>query len=277
MSRSTALLLLALLLSPHAVGAQSSAVPDFSGVWTRQWVTPSTFDAPPSGPGPVMIDRTQPHHGHRTGVQGLPDLASNAWVADYSNPILKPATRETVKHITEQELAGHTHLEHQALCLPSGVPEILNLRDNMQMLQTPSGSEIVFVYTRDSQIRHVYLNVAHAKDPPKSWYGESVGRYEGDTLVIDTIGLNDKTDTDRFGSPHSDAIHVVERYRLSDDKKTLEVAFTVEDPQYFTTTWSGRADYKRSARTYGETICAENSTSGTGEALAIPTAAKPDF
>lgn len=265
------------LLAPQPLLAQTAAVPDFSGTWTRQWVTPSTYDAPPSGPGPVMIDQAQPHHGHRTGVAGLPDLSSNAWVADTDNPILKPETRAAVQRITEQERAGHTHLEHQALCLPSGVPEILNLRDNMQMLQAPSGKEIVFLYTRDSQVRHVYLDRAHSVDPPKSWYGESVGRYEGDMLVVDTTGLNDKTDTDRFGTPHSDRIHVVERYRLSDDKKTLEVQFTVEDPQYFTTPWSGRADYKRSARIYGETICAENSTSGTGEALAIPTAAKPDF
>jgi hypothetical protein len=257
--------------------APAQTVPDFSGLWTRKWVTPSTYDAPESGPGPVMIDPTQAHHGHRAGEPDLPDVASNAWVADYSNPILKPETRAVVKRITEQELAGHPHVEHQTLCMASGVPEILNLRDNMQMLPSPSGKDITIIYWRDQQVRHVYLEVPHSLNPAKTWYGESVGHYEGDTLVIDTIGLNDKTDTDRFGTPHSDQIHVVERYRLARDRQTLEVTFTVDDPKFFTTVWSGRADYRRDTRGIRELICAENQRSELGEQQPIPTAAKPDF
>jgi hypothetical protein len=261
---------LCIVLWPAFVLAQTSAVPDFTGTWTRKWVTAGTYDAPPSGPGPVMI--AQEHHGH------LDAGGPNAWIADYNNPILKPEARERVKHVTEEEIAHHPHRENQSLCLPMGVPEILNLRDNMWMLQAPSGNEIAFVYSRDNQVRHVYLNVEHSKDPPKTWYGESVGRYEGDTLVVDTIGLSDKAETDRFGTPHSDQIHVVERYRLSDDRQILEVLFTVDDPKFFTTVWSGRADYRRNARIYGETVCAEgNQSTGVSEALPIPTAAKPDF
>jgi hypothetical protein len=273
-----AILCLDLVLCSALARAQTGPVPDFSGEWTRKWVTASTYDAPPSGPGPVMVDPTQAHHGHRAGVEGQADLSSTPWVADYSNPILKSETRQVVKQITEAELAGHPHVEHQTLCLPSGVPEILNLRDDMEMLFSPAGDQITMVYWRDNQVRHVYLNVEHSSEPPKTWYGESVGRYEGDTLVIDTIGLNDKTDTDRFGTPHSDRIHVVERYRLSDDKKSLEVLFTVDDPKFFTTEWSGRADYRRDARPLRELVCAENNLPlAMGNQPAIPTAAKPDF
>jgi hypothetical protein len=260
-----------------ALAPAQSTVPDFSGLWTRKWVTPSTYDAPASGAGPVMVDPAQPHHGHRAGAADLPDLDSTPWVADYGNPILQPQARAAVKRITEQELAGHPHVEHQTLCMASGVPEILNLRDNMQMLPSPSGKDITIVYWRDHQVRHVYLDAAHAANPPKTWYGESVGHYEGDTLVIDTIGLNDKTDTDRFGTPHSDQIHVVERYRLSNDRQTLEVVFTVDDPKFFTTVWSGRADYRRDTRGIRELICAENQRSTLGEQPPIPTAARPDF
>jgi hypothetical protein len=267
---------LCITASPMLASAQT-AVPDFSGLWTRKWVTPSTYDAPDSGPGPVMIDPAQAHHGHRAGDPDLPDLASNAWVADDSNPILKPEARAVVKRITEQELAGHPHVEHQTLCMPSGVPEILNLRDNMQMLPAPSGKDITIIYWRDHQVRHVYLDVPHSANPPKTWYGESVGHYEGDTLVIDTIGLNDKTDTDRFGTPHSDQIHVTERYRLSKNREALEVVFTVDDPKFFTTVWSGRADYRRDTRGIRELICAENQRSALGEQQPIPTAGKPDF
>jgi len=263
---------------PVLVPAQTNSTPDFSGPWTRKWETASLYDAPKSGPGPVLMDPLRPHHGHITGENGQPDQEATPWIADYSNPILKPEARAVVKRISDEEAAGHGHVEHQTLCWPSGVPEILNLRDAMQMLQAPSGKEITILYSRDSQVRHVHMNVEHSKNPPKTWYGESVGHFEGDTLVVDTIGLNDKTDTDRFGTPHSDQIHVVERYRLSDDKKILEVRFTVEDPKYFTTVWSGVADYRRNTRPVLETICAENpTTTESGGPPAIPTAVKYDF
>ena len=62
---------LALVLGSGAAMAQTGAVPDFSGIWTRKWVTPDTYDAAPSGPGPVMVQSNQPHQGHRAGVPGL--------------------------------------------------------------------------------------------------------------------------------------------------------------------------------------------------------------
>ncbi len=278
-NRVASILCICSVVWPCLALAQSRAVPDFSGLWTRKWATASTYDAPPSGPGPVMMDPAHPHVG-QIGPDGnrIPNAIPTPWVADYSNPILKPETRQVVKRITDEEIAGRPHVEHQTLCMPSGVPEILNVRDNMKLLPSPSGKEITIVYFRDSQARHVYMNVAHSKKPPKTWYGESVGHYEGDTLVVDTIGLNDKTDIDRFGTPHSDQIHVVERYRVSDDMKTLEVLFTVDDPKYFTTEWSGRADYRRDPQPFAETICAENNRPiGVGEQPSIPTAGRPDF
>lgn len=267
----------ALVALPIFAQAQTAA-PDLSGPWTRKWATASLYDAPPGGPGPVMMDPLRPHHGHIVGENGQPDQEATPWIADYSNPILKPETRAVVKRISDEEAAGHSHVEHQTLCWPSGVPEILNLRDSMKMLQAPSGKEITIVYSRDSQVRHVYMDVPHSKNLPKTWYGESVGHFDGDTLIVDTVGLNDKTETDRFGTPHSDQIHVVEKYRVSADRKNLEVLFTVEDPKFFTTEWSGRADYRRDNRQPVETICAENNTTnGTGDVPEIPAAARFDF
>jgi hypothetical protein len=275
--RTATLITFGLLSWPAVLPAQTSA-PDLSGPWTRKWATASMYDAPPSGPGPVMMDPARPHHGHIAGVAGQPDQEATPWIADYNNPILKPEARAVVKRISDEEDAGHSHVEHQTLCWPSGVPEIMNLRDDMQMVQWPSGKEITNVYSRDSQVRHVYLDVQHSKNLTPTWYGESVGHFEGDTLVIDTIGLNDKTETDRFGTPHSEQIHVVERYKLSADKKALEDLFTVDDPRFFTTAWSGRADYRRDNRQPAETICAENNLNGGIGALpAIPVAAKADF
>ena len=82
----------------------------------------------------------------------------------------------------------------------------------------------------DNQFRRVYMDVPHSANPKPSWYGELVGHYEGDTLVIDTIGLNDKTVVDIYRTPHTEKLHVVERWRMVDGGKVMEVIFTVEDP-----------------------------------------------
>jgi hypothetical protein len=72
---------------------------------------------------------------------------------------------------------------------------------------------VLMIFAGDAQIRHVYLDVPHSTHPKPSWYGESVGRYQGDTLLIDTVGFNDKTYVDNFRTPHSDKLHVVERWK----------------------------------------------------------------
>jgi hypothetical protein len=85
------------------------------------------------------------------------------------------------------------------------------------------------IFSGDQQVRHVYLDVPHSENPKPSWYGESIGHYEGDTLVMDTVGLNDKTFLDNYRTPHTEKLHVVERWRLIDDGERLEVKVRVED------------------------------------------------
>ena len=101
------------------------------------------------------------------------------------------------------------------------------------------------IYSGDQQVRRIYLDVPHSANPKPSWYGESVGHYEGDTLVVDTIGLNDKTFVDNYRTPHTEKLHVVERWRLIDGGKTLEVNVTVEDPDTFNEPWSAIQRYRR--------------------------------
>ena len=153
------------------------------------------------------------------------------------------------------------------------------------------------------------LNDAHPAKVVPSWYGDSVGHYEGDTLVIDTVGV--KADrplamVDMFGAPFSAAMHVVERYRMVDYAeaqaglarnmkensrvpdtaadltyrgKRLQLVFTVEDPVYFTMPWSGAITYEWPKQEWFEIACAENSFeffAGRNQAV-IPTAKTPDF
>ena len=272
------------VVAPAAAVAQiAKSVPDLSGQWVRTGRYVESFDPPASGPGPVTIDPAHPHRRSATPGGQSPD----GWVADLTNPILKPEALARMKTVVAAEIAGHSHLKLIDMCYPAGVPMILNQRDPMQILQT--ADKVVLVYVRDSLTRHVYLNQPHTPNLKSSWFGESVGHYEGDTLVVDTIGENDRTYTDRFFTPHSDRIHVVERYKASADRKTMQVRLTVEDPETFTTPWSAQVTYKADTTPYEETICAENNR-GFEEGLITeanrvpgsypttpPIAAKPDF
>jgi hypothetical protein len=131
------------------------------------------------------------------------------------------------------------------------------------------------IYQGDQQVRHVYMDVAHSADPGSSWYGESVGHYEGNTLVVDTIGLNDKTFLDAYRTPHSDKLHVTERWRKTNDGKNLEVLIRIDDPEAFNEPFMLMQRYRRVDGNYSEQVCAENNGFFFGER--IPIADKVDF
>ena len=154
---------------------------------------------------------------------------------------------------------------------------------------------MTILYQRGPNFRHIYLNRPHSAQIQPSWYGESIGHYEGDTLVVDTIGFNPNTVLDSYHTPHSDQLHVIERYHLRKGKTepdapaqgdafvftgdTLEVDFTVEDPVAFREPWSATARYRHVNRgALEESICAENNTDPVaGKIFPIPVATKPDF
>ncbi len=266
---------------PLAAGSETGSpqkIPDFSGGWDRIGTLVETYEPIPgyAGAGPLLVDPLHPH------VNGSSELT---WAPALDNPILKPETLAKLQPIAEAEIHGIPHIKNEGHCEPSGVPGILNVRGAaMQLLQTPT--QVTIINPKDQQVRRIYLDVPHSENPGHSWYGESVGHYEGgDTLIVDTIGQNDKTQIDRFGTPHSDRIHVVERYRVAPDHRTLEVQFTVDDPGAFTVPWSARVRYGARAINFEEQICAENNrfvglVFDGGKATTsvyTPTAGKPDF
>ena len=114
------------------------------------------------------------------------------------------------------------------------------------------------IHDGDAQMRRIYLNVPHSENPAPSWYGESVGHYEGDTLVVDTIGLNDRSFIDAYRTPHTEKLHVTERWRLSDGGEVLEVHVSVADPGTFNLPWQAFRRYQRETRPFEEIVCAEN-------------------
>jgi hypothetical protein len=198
-----------------AIGRSSSdtqraaSVPDLSGIWGHTSIP--GFEPPASGPGPVL-NKSRIRTGPQTGRS-----ANNQFVGDYTNPILKPQAADVVKNSGEIELSGIPAPRTSSQCWPQPVPFILS-NAGMQMIQQPQ--QITILYNGvDNQVRQVRMNDSHPPRVTPSWYGDSVGYYEGDTLVIDTVGV--KVDrpfamVDWFGTPYSEALHVVERYRLLD-------------------------------------------------------------
>ena len=277
----------------QAPSLSAATMPDFSGMWVHPYFP--GVEPPPSGPGPVF------NRLHRTSRGG----DNTRFVGDYSNPILKPGAAAIVKSHGDISLSGMTYPTPSNRCWPSGVPYIF-FQPGMQMVQR--GREMVFLYLRNHEFRLVRMNDKHPANVVPSWYGDLVAHYEGDTLVIDTVGV--KADrpiamVDMYGTPFTAALHVVERYRMVDydeaqaggaqyegkrprprhgfrphlQGKRLQVVFTVEDEGVFTMPWSGAITYEHPGMAWEEIVCAENPFeffAGKNDAL-IPTAARADF
>jgi len=127
-------------------------------------------------------------------------------------------------------------------CLPPGVPRILLIPFPIQVIQIPG--EVIMLFEYDHYIRHIYMDRhEHPKDLDLTWMGDSIGWWEGNTLVVDTAGLNDKTWLDQVGHPHSDALHVVERIRRI-DHDTLQDDLTIDDPKAYKKPWTGQQVFK---------------------------------
>jgi hypothetical protein len=130
-------------------------------------------------------------------------------------------------------------------------------------------------------VRHIYLNVPHSANPKPSWYGESVGRYEGgDTLVIDTIGFLEHPlgFVDNYRTPRSKALHVIERWKLAADGTLGRCHGRCRGPGVFTMPYRGVQRWRRVQQPLGEIICLENNDHDfVGFTVAIPKATKPDF
>jgi len=180
-----------------------------------------------------------------------------------SNPILKPWAKQLMDIANERVAAGGIPFVDDSRCWLGGVPSILLFPgEAVVFLQTPK--EVWILSKRDAEVRRIYMNVPHSKNPGYSWTGESVGHYEnGDTLVVRYGGAG------RSGPPRSlshaptpSMLRVVERYHLNNGGKGIEITFTVDDPGAFTMPWKGKVDFKAGipprSDHWEEDICADN-------------------
>jgi hypothetical protein len=263
------------------------------------------FEPPSSGPSPIVSKINNPN-----GTEKL----LGGRVGDYTNPILKPQAAAIVKKNGEMESRGDVLPNPNNQCWSEWNPFTLSNQFGMQMLQQKH--QITLPYLHDHQVLHVRMNVPHSAHLTPTWQGESVGRYEDDTLVIDTIGIKvgPLSMVDLFGTPHTEALHVVERYRLIDGvlardlqrkhesryfppgvsspytneygrgdidpdttKQGLQVEITFDDPDMFTTPWSALVTYRHVLGEWPEAVCAENPRGAGHFVSQVPQAEKPDF
>jgi hypothetical protein len=277
-------------VGPSQGGKQGAvSIPDLSGVWNHS--IPG-FEPLASGPT-ALVNRQR----RANGTGNILKL-----VGDYTNPILKPQAAEIVKQHAELGLQGIGDPNPRNQCWPSGVPFVFTDRPT-QLVQTPD--RVTILYGHDHQVRRVRLNEPHPAQVVPSYYGDSVGHYEGDTLVVDTVGfkLGPFSMIDWYGTPYTQALHVIERYRMVDyaaakegfdrdakehnpvpgikdanvKAKYLQLQFTVEDEGVFTTPWTASMTYVLDPDGFPEMVCAENMQWYSGKTADVPRAAKPDF
>ena len=152
------------------------------------------YVAMPGSPPPVTFDPAHRYVPNGSGEQ--PTFR----VADLNNPILTQFAKDGLKQANDMVLKGFAMYARESRCWMTGVPTyLLNPAQPTFILQEPK--KITMMWQMDQQVRHIYMNVPHSANPKPSWYGESVGHYEGDTLVVDTIGQNTKTFIDNYRTP----------------------------------------------------------------------------
>ena len=254
--------------------AAQPAPPDFS---SSGWLNLGTFEdgelIAVEGSPLFQQDPARPFISN--GVAGRTGKQPTYRLADLSsNPNVKPWAKELMKKDNDGVIAGKIGFTARSSCKPGGVPgfDLFGFQP-IFFLQQPD--KVTMIFSGDQQVRHVYLDVQHSAEVKPSWYGESVGRYDGDTLVIDTVGLNTNTFVDNFRTPHSEKLHVVERWKLVDEGKTLEVTFTVDDPETYYQPWSAKQRYRRAEGPILEEVCSENNFLLFD--YGVPVSDKPDF
>ena len=201
-------------------------------------------DVPANAAGPTpRLPNGQPDLGNGKGAWN-PRVIANLAGGGRSTP-----DRSPVEHIVEvpfqpwakaayeKRLADLSFDDPESKCLPPGIPRLYATPFPFQVYQQPD--RVIFIFEGGAHIwRVVYTDGRpHLKDPNPSFVGDSIGHWEGDTLVVDTIGFNDTTWLDQEGHPHSDALHTIERFTRRDEM-SLHYSVTIDDPKAYTKPWT---------------------------------------
>lgn len=195
-------------------------------------------------------------------ADGRPDLSgtwrstSNRYLTDLSVGSGQPSFTPWGRMLYDARRAANGKGRPSERCLPRGVPGMMLARaEPWKVVQTPGAVTILF---RESlHFRQIFTDGRpFPEDPAPTWIGYSIGRWEGDTLVAETIGLTEETWLDEGGHPHSDALRVIERFRRR-TARAMDVEITIDDPKAYTRPWKAIVRFERSpSADLGEQPCA---------------------
>jgi hypothetical protein len=252
-------LTLCVALTVGAAQPTATVIPDLSGVWAHDRGTAVGPAAQGRNGGSPLP--TSPAGGNAVpaGRGGSGEfLRAFSYQVDGSPPPLQPWAAEVLqRHVDSITKEGRQILASVQQCLPMGIPVFLVQPYPYQIIQTPE--LIAIIGEANWEVRLIHMNRPHPAKLKPSWYGDSVGHWQDETLVVDTVGQNDKTLISALGIPKSNALHLVERYRLVNDGKRLEVRVTIDDPGVFTKPWEALWVLDRQSNLeLLEYICAEN-------------------
>jgi hypothetical protein len=280
--------------------AQESAIPNFTSA-NFGWLVSSGFDfrpvegkvAPVGGPHPYWrggiglpandFNYQPPEAAADPRRQG--PSRTGPWIVERlsntENPNLKAWAAAQMRTHNELVKNGRRAFSAMSRCWPGGPAQVLFAAEPLYFIQTPQ--QVWILWQRDHLVRRVYLNRKHSLNPKPSWFGESVGWYESDELVIDTIGFVEHpySFVDNWRTPHTKDLHMVERWKVVDGGNAIEATVTFDDPGAFNEPWSGLVRWTKLNRPFSESVCAENNENygkflGLSE-YPMPEAKTPDF
>jgi hypothetical protein len=279
-----ALTALATALLAAAAFAQpgDERIPQFASIEFGWQTNLEDWQNPPadSGHGPMRNDPAHPYlsnaEANRIGQQ------PTVRITNTKDPVLKPWVQQEIQKSNDELLKGERQVPFtaQSRCWPGGVPgQLLYPFEPVYFVQTPK--EVWMIWQRDHMVRRVFLTDKHSPNVQPQAFGESIGHYEGNTLVVDTIGLSTKNNyIDNFRTPHSPKEHVVERFSITPDGKSLEAVVTVDDPDTFNEPLHMKQTWHKVRNPLIETVCAENNNDAVffhQKLFPIPEAKSSDF
>jgi hypothetical protein len=269
-------------LAPAAATEPNAAVPPLASANFGWQTNVADWRDPPAGHGhghgPIKPDPAHPFTSNAEGARtGAPPTKR---IGNAKDPVLKPWAAALMQASNDEALTSIMAIPFaaQARCYPGGVPgQLLYPFEPLYFIQTEK--EIWMMWQRDHMVRRIFLTGSHSEHVTPSWFGESIGHYENGTLVVDTIGLSTKNSyIDNFRTPHTEKLHVVERFAIDPDGKNMTATVTVEDPDTFNEPLTMQQRWFKADGPMKETVCAENNLDYFSQGLfALPEANTPDF
>jgi len=216
-----------LFVFPESAAAQATV--DLSGTWDR----PGAAKESPGGAGL-----------NQTAQERLGILPRQVFTAE--EPPMQPWAAEKFQEARKGKddlyEDGRDELDPSYNCFPPGTPRIFTIPRPFEIHQLPK--MVLILFETANAVRRIHADGrGHPEGYPITWMGHSIGHYEGDALVAETVGINDKTWLDALGHPHSDALRVEERFSRP-DHNTLQIDFVFDDPKAYTRPWTGQKLYE---------------------------------